>query len=63
MGLLEVLKPDENEDEKETKESLKEKFESLYKVIKDVLGDKIEKVVVLDHVVDSPCCLVTREDG
>ncbi|PWA79472.1 zein-binding domain-containing protein [Artemisia annua] len=33
------------------------------KVIKDVLGDKMEKVIVSDCVVDSPCCLVTVEYG
>nr|GEX53803.1 heat shock protein 90 [Tanacetum cinerariifolium] len=29
--------------------------------MKDVLGDKVEKVVVSDRVVDSLCCLVTGE--
>ncbi|XP_010558940.1 PREDICTED: heat shock protein 81-2-like, partial [Tarenaya hassleriana] len=57
------LKLDESEDEKKRKEELKEKFEGLCKVIKDVLGDKFEKVVVSDRVVDSPCCLVTGEYG
>ncbi|KAJ6752634.1 HEAT SHOCK PROTEIN 90 FAMILY MEMBER [Salix koriyanagi] len=57
----EGLKIDETENEKKKKEELKEKFEGLCKVIKDVLGDKVEKVVVSDRVVDSPCCLVTRE--
>ncbi|KAK1310819.1 Heat shock protein 90-2 [Acorus calamus] len=47
----------------EKEEALKEKFEGLCKVIKDVLGDKVEKVVVSDRVVDSPCCLVTGEYG
>ncbi|XP_068643053.1 heat shock cognate protein 80-like isoform X1 [Aristolochia californica] len=59
----EGLKIDESEDEKKKKEVLKEKFEGLCKVIKDVLGDKVEKVVVSDRVVDSPCCLVTGEYG
>lgn len=59
----EGLKLDESEDEKKKKESLKEQFEGLCKVIKDVLGDKVEKVVVSDRVVDSPCCLVTGEYG
>ncbi|CAL9181649.1 unnamed protein product [Musa hybrid cultivar] len=54
---------DESEDEKKRKEALKEKFEGLCKVIKEVLGDKVEKVVVSDRVVDSPCCLVTGEYG
>eukprot|EP00262_Sarcandra_glabra_P007893 TRINITY_DN20_c0_g1_i2.p1 TRINITY_DN20_c0_g1~~TRINITY_DN20_c0_g1_i2.p1 ORF type:complete len:700 (+),score=203.78 TRINITY_DN20_c0_g1_i2:128-2227(+) len=59
----EGLKLDESEDEKKKKETQKEKFEGLCKVIKDVLGDKVEKVVVSDRVVDSPCCLVTGEYG
>ncbi|URE13745.1 Heat shock protein [Musa troglodytarum] len=59
----EGLKLDESEDEKKRKEALKEKFEGLCKVIKEVLGDKVEKVVVSDRVVDSPCCLVTGEYG
>uniref|UniRef100_A0A6N2MNM7 Uncharacterized protein n=1 Tax=Salix viminalis TaxID=40686 RepID=A0A6N2MNM7_SALVM len=59
----EGLRIDETEDEKKKKEELKEKFEGLCKVIKDVLGDKVEKVVVSDRVVDSPCCLVTGEYG
>ncbi|RWR95552.1 heat shock cognate protein 80 [Cinnamomum micranthum f. kanehirae] len=59
----EGLKIDESEDEKKKKEALKEKFEGLCKVIKDVLGDKVEKVMVSDRVVDSPCCLVTGEYG
>ncbi|KAB1204263.1 Heat shock protein 90-1 [Morella rubra] len=32
-------------------------------MMKDILGDRVEKVVVLDRIVDSPCCLVTREYG
>ena len=59
----EGLKLDESEDEKKKSEELKEKFEGLCKVIKDILGDKVEKVVVSDRVVDSPCCLVTGEYG
>ncbi|KAK1256666.1 Heat shock protein 83 [Acorus gramineus] len=31
--------------------------------MKDILGDKVEKVVVSDRIVDSPCCLVTGEYG
>ncbi|XP_021822449.1 heat shock protein 81-1-like, partial [Prunus avium] len=54
----EGLKLDESEDEAKKKEELKEKFEGLCKVVKDVLGDRVEKVVVSDRVVDSPCCLV-----
>ncbi|XP_047335000.1 heat shock cognate protein 80-like [Impatiens glandulifera] len=59
----EGLKLEETEDEKKKSEAQKEKFEGLCKVMKDVLGDKVEKVVVSDRVVDSPCCLVTGEYG
>ncbi|KAK8481589.1 hypothetical protein V6N12_008196 [Hibiscus sabdariffa] len=37
------LKLDESEDEKRRREALKDKFAGLCKVIKDVLGDKVEK--------------------
>ncbi|KAL4325189.1 hypothetical protein GQ457_11G033430 [Hibiscus cannabinus] len=57
------LKLDESEDEKRMREALKEKFASLCKVIKDVLGDKVEKVVISDYVINSPCCSLIREYG
>ncbi|KAK1266231.1 Heat shock protein 90-2 [Acorus gramineus] len=59
----EVDEDKEDKDKKKKKEAQREKFEGLCKVIKDVLGDKVEKVVVSDRVVDSPCCLVTGEYG
>ncbi|MCO5564761.1 hypothetical protein L7F22_018429 [Adiantum nelumboides] len=59
----EGLKLDESEDEKKKKEEKKAAFESLCKVIKDILGDRVEKVMVSDRIVDSPCCLVTGEYG
>uniref|UniRef100_A0A803MKT3 Heat shock protein 90 n=1 Tax=Chenopodium quinoa TaxID=63459 RepID=A0A803MKT3_CHEQI len=54
---------DETEEEKKKREEKKQSFENLCKVIKDILGDKVEKVVVSDRIVDSPCCLVTGEYG
>ncbi|CAI8593733.1 unnamed protein product [Vicia faba] len=54
---------DETEEEKKKKEEKKKSFEDLCRVMKDILGDKVEKVVVSDRVVDSPCCLVTGEYG
>ncbi|KAL1552811.1 Heat shock protein 83 [Salvia divinorum] len=54
---------DETEEEKQKKEEKKKSFESLCKVMKDILGDRVEKVVVSDRIVDSPCCLVTGEYG
>jgi molecular chaperone HtpG len=59
----EGLELDETEEEKKAKEERKSKFEPLCSVMKDILGDKVEKVVVGDRVVDSPCVLVTGEYG
>ncbi|KFM25605.1 Heat shock protein 90-2 [Auxenochlorella protothecoides] len=38
-------------------------FEPLCRLMKDVLGDRVEKVVVGERIVDSPCVLVTGEYG
>jgi molecular chaperone HtpG len=54
---------DETEEEKKAWEEKKKSFEGLCKLIKDTLGDKIEKCVLSQRVVDSPCCLVTGEYG
>lgn len=59
----EGLKLEDTEEEKKKKEEKKAAFEGLCKVMKDILGDKVEKVVVSDRIVDSPCCLVTGEYG
>merc|ERR1712070_866152 len=59
----EGLTLDETEEEKKEKEEEKSQFEALCRVIKDILGDKVEKVIVSDRVVDSPCVLVTGEYG
>jgi len=37
--------------------------ENLCKVVKDILGDKVEKVITSTRIVDSPCVLVTGEHG
>lgn len=54
---------EESEEEKKKKEEKKKSFENLCKTIKEILGDRVEKVVVSDRIVDSPCCLVTGEYG
>merc|ERR1711988_456452 len=59
----EGLEIDETEDEKAAWEEKKAAFKDLCKVMKDVLGDKVEKVICSQRVVDSPCCLVTGEYG
>jgi molecular chaperone HtpG len=51
------------DDEKKAKEEEKASYEALCKKVKEILGDKVEKVVVSDRIVDSPCCLVTGEFG
>jgi len=59
----EGLELDETEEEKKQKEEVKAQYENLCTLIKDILGDKIEKCIVSDRVVDSPCVLVTGEYG
>lgn len=59
----EGLELDETEEEKQAKEERKKAFEPLCTLMKDILGDKVEKVVVGDRIVDSPCVLVTGEYG
>ncbi|KCV72657.1 heat shock protein 90-1 [Fonticula alba] len=44
-------------------EKVKADFEPLCKHLKDILGDKVEKVVVSNHMVSSPCSLITGAYG
>jgi len=57
------VKFEESEDEKKQKEEEKASFESLTKLVKEILGDKVEKVMLSDRIVHSPCILVTGEYG
>lgn len=59
----EGLKINETEDEKKSFEELKAQTEGLCKLIKEVLDDKVEKVVVSNRLEHAPCCLVTGEYG
>ena len=59
----EGLDIEEDEDEKNAFEEAKAKCEGLCKLMKEVLDDKVEKVVVSNRLADSPCCLVTGEYG
>merc|ERR1711964_844148 len=59
----EGLELDETEEEKKQKEEEKAAFEPLTKLMKEVLGDKTEKVVVSSRMADSPCVLTTSEHG
>jgi len=59
----EGLNLNESEDEKKTFEELKAQTEPLCKLIKEVLDDKVEKVVVSNRLEQAPCVLVTGEYG
>jgi len=53
----------DTEEEKKKTEELKAEYEPLCKLIKEVLGDKVEKVLVGTRIAESPCILVTSEHG
>jgi molecular chaperone HtpG len=57
------LELEETEEEKKQREEEKAQYEGLCKLIKDVLGEKLEKCVVGTRITDSPCVLVTGEYG
>jgi len=59
----EGLELPEDEEEKKKREEDKSKFEGLCKVMKDILDKKVEKVVVSNRLVNSPCCIVTSQYG
>lgn len=59
----EGLQLPEDEDEKKKLEEDKVKYENLCKVMKDILDKKVEKVVVSNRLVESPCCVVTSQYG
>jgi len=59
----EGLALEETDDEKKRLEEEKASFEPLCKVMKDILGEKVEKVVVGQRAVESPCLLATGEFG
>lgn len=59
----EGLELPEDEEEKKKREEDKAKFEGLCKVVKSILDNKVEKVVVSNRLVESPCCIVTSQYG
>ncbi|CAG0881530.1 unnamed protein product [Cyprideis torosa] len=59
----EGLELPEDEEEKKKFEEAKEKYSNLCKVMKDILDKKVEKVVVSNRLVSSPCCIVTSQYG
>merc|ERR1739845_96051 len=59
----EGLQLDEDDEQKKIFEEAKAATWGLCKLMKEVLDDKVEKVVVSNRLADSPCCLVTGEYG
>merc|ERR1712061_223753 len=64
MGITkEGLKIQESEDEIKRKAEQKTKFDPLCAGMKNILGEMVEKVMISDRLVNSPCVLVTGEYG
>merc|ERR1719385_324034 len=59
----EGLELPEDEEEKKKFVETKAKFQSLCDVMKNILDKKVEKVVVSNRMVSSPCCIVTSQYG
>merc|ERR1719381_135911 len=59
----EGLELPEDEEEKKRFEETKAAFEATCTKIKDILDKKVEKVVVSNRLVSSPCCIVTSQYG
>ncbi|KAI9265317.1 hsp83-like protein [Helicostylum pulchrum] len=54
---------EEDEEEKKAREEEQKQYEGLLKVVKDILGDKVEKVALSNILTDSPCVLTTGQFG
>merc|ERR1712193_32365 len=59
----EGLELPEDEEDKKKFEETKAKFNPLCDVMKNILDKKVEKVVVSNRMVSSPCCIVTSQYG
>ncbi|KAJ2078015.1 Hsp90 chaperone hsp82 [Coemansia sp. RSA 988] len=59
----EGLELDDDEEEKQKFEEQKKELEPLCATVKEVLGDKVEKVVVTDLISESPCVILTGQFG
>ncbi|GJJ73350.1 molecular chaperone HtpG [Entomortierella parvispora] len=59
----EGLELEEDEEEKAAREAEEKSYEGLCAQIKEILGDKVEKVLVSNRINESPCVLVTGAFG
>ncbi|KAF9149874.1 heat shock protein 90 [Linnemannia schmuckeri] len=59
----EGLELEEDEDEKAAREAEEKSYENLCAQIKEILGDKVEKVLISNRISESPCVLVTGAFG
>ena len=59
----EGLELEETEEEKAEREKEEKEYEELAKALKNVLGDKVEKVVVSHKLMGAPCAIRTGQFG
>merc|ERR1711939_950315 len=57
------LELEETDEEKQAREEESKAFEDLTGTMKEILGDRVEKVAISNRIADSPCVLVTGQFG